>query len=96
VPTDLPVPRRVGVREWPTIRVLAVVGGAVAVVLTGRFRPGGVVVGGAVVLAVFLRLLLPRRDIGMLAVRSRGVDLVVLGGLGIAVSVLAFLVPTGS
>jgi Protein of unknown function (DUF3017) len=94
VPTDLPVPRSVWVREWPTIVVLGVVIVAMAVVLTGRFRPGCVVLAGAVVLAFFLRLLLPRRDIGMLAVRSRAVDLGVLGALGTAVSVLAFLVPT--
>lgn len=81
-------------REWPILLVLLVTVVALVVVVAGNFRRGCVVLAGAVVLAFFLRALLPTRAAGMLAVRSRGVDLLVLGALGAAISVLAFWVPT--
>jgi hypothetical protein len=68
---------------------------ALGIVAAGSFRHGCVVPAGAVVLAFFLRLLLPTADAGLLAVRSRSIDLLVLGMLAGTVSVLAFLVPTG-
>ena len=50
----------------------------------------------AFVLAFFLRLLLPNSDAGLLAVRSRRVDLLVLGVLALSVSVLSLVVPPPS
>jgi len=43
--------------------------------------------------AALLRLVLPRRDAGMLAVRHRLVDIVVLGGMGAALFFLATTIP---
>lgn len=87
--------RRSRLREWPIGLVVLVALGALGIVAAGGFRQGCVVLAGAVVLAFFLRLLLPTVDAGMLVVRSRVVDLMVLGALAGTVSVLAFLVPAG-
>jgi hypothetical protein len=43
--------------------------------------------------AALLRLVLPRRDAGMLAVRSRLVDCVLLAGTGAALFFLAATIP---
>lgn len=82
-------------REWPIGLVVLVVLAALGIVAAGSFRHGCIVLAGAVVLAFFLRLLLPTADAGMLAVRSRSLDLLVLGVLAGTISVLAFLVPAG-
>lgn len=93
LPTEaVPVRGRV-LRQWPTLLVLLVVVVALGIVAAGSFRHGCVALAAAVVLAFFLRLLLTTADAGMLAVRSRPVDLLVLGCLAGTVSVLAFLVP---
>jgi hypothetical protein len=52
-----------------------------------------VVLAGSVLLATFLRLLLPDREAGLLVVRSRRVDVAVLGTLGVLLAVFAFGVP---
>ena len=44
-------------------------------------------------LAFFLRLLLPQSDAGLLAVRSKRVDVIVLGVLAIGLTVFALWVP---
>jgi hypothetical protein len=49
-----------------------------------------------VLLAAFLRLLLPDADAGMLVVRSRRADAITLGILGIGLTVFTFWVPPPS
>lgn len=93
-PVDPPSRRRLA--QWPIVLVLSIVVVALAIVANGHFRRGCVVLAGAVVLAFFLRALLPTRDAGMLAVRSRRVDVLVLGVLALAVSVLSLWVPPPS
>jgi len=51
------------------------------------FRPGVVTIGAALLLGCVLRIVLP--EVGMLAVRSRFTDIVVMGVLGVAIVVLA-------
>ncbi len=82
-------------REWPIVLVLLLVLAGLAVVVFVSFRRGCVVIAGAVMVAFFLRALLHTRDAGMLAVRTRAVDLLVLALLGGSISVLSFWVPTG-
>ena len=50
------------------------------VVTFGHWRRGLVVIGLALVVAAVLRLLLPERRVGFLAVRSRPVDVVLMAG----------------
>ena len=93
-------------RPWPRVSaayllVLAV--GAIGLVLMavvgwGRadaalFRPGALLVAGAVVLAALLRAMLSDERAGMLALRSRRVDVAVYSSLGVAALVLAIVVP---
>ena len=57
------------------------------------WRLGLRVVSGALAAAAVLRLVLPQRDAGMLAVRSRLVDVLLLGGVAVALFVLATNIP---
>jgi len=64
--------------------VLAVVGVALAVVALGEWRTGIRLMGGSLIFAALVRLVLRARDAGMLAVRHKVLDaaiLIVLGGL---------------
>lgn len=80
-------------RWWPLALVLIGVVVALILVAMDAFRRGAVVLGASVLLAAFLRLLLPEDQAGWLAVRSRRVDVIVLGVLGLAITVFAFVVP---
>lgn len=79
--------------QWPIIVVLVGVGIALILVSLDYFRRGSVVLAGSVLLAAFLRLLLPDREAGLLVVRSRRVDVAVLGVLGALLAIFAFWVP---
>lgn len=86
---------------WPTatpayISVLAIGLIGLVVVLAGEYRLGSFVIGGAVALAALLRAFLPESRVGMLAVRDRRVDTVVLSTLAAGVIVLALVVPPPS
>lgn len=80
-------------RQWPIGVVLGGVGIALALIAFDYFRRGSVVLAGSVLLAAFLRLLLPDREAGLLAVRSRRVDVAILGVLGGLLAIFAFWVP---
>jgi Protein of unknown function (DUF3017) len=82
--------------QWPLMVVLVGLLVSLGVVADDHFRRGSVLFAGFVVGAFFLRLFLPERDAGWLAVRSRGIDLLCLGFLGIGLSVFALIVPPPS
>jgi len=96
VPIRPPVERRNWLAQWPIVLVLS--GVAVAMVLIGLdyFRRGCVVLSASVLLAAFLRMLLPEADAGMLAVRSKRIDVLVLGVLGVGLTIFTFWVPPPS
>jgi hypothetical protein len=75
---------------------MAVVLAGLAVVASGHFRRGTVVLSFGVALALFLRLLLPSRDAGMLRVRSKRIDVAVLTVLAVGTGVLSLWVPPPS
>lgn len=89
----LPTRRRRWWSQWPLALVLVGVVSALIIVALDRFRLGSLVLAASVLLAFALRLLLPADRIGLLAVRSRTVDLVVLGLLGVTLTVFALWVP---
>lgn len=78
-----PVP----VRQWPIVVVLTLVAVGLAVTAFNAFRPGVITIGVALLLGCALRIALP--EVGMLAVRSRFTDVLVMGVLGAAIVVLA-------
>ena len=80
-------------RQLPLLAVLLVVGVGLLQVTFRHWRLGLVVMGLALVGAGLLRLLLPVRRAGFLAVRSRPVDVVLLTGTGLALAVLAQSIP---
>jgi len=57
------------------------------------FRRGSLVLAVSVVLAIFLRLFLAENQAGMLAVRSKSVDVAILTLLGVGLTIFALWVP---
>jgi hypothetical protein len=82
-------------RQWPLLLVLG--GGltSFAVVALDHFRAGCLGFGLSVVFAALARTVLPARRVGLLVVRSRAFDLLVLYTMGSALLVLAIIVPRG-
>ena len=80
-------------RQLPMLAVLVAVGVGLGMVALEHWRRGLVVIGCSLVAAALLRLLLPVRRVGFLAVRSRTVDVVLLAGVGVAVVAIALAVP---
>jgi Protein of unknown function (DUF3017) len=80
-------------RQLPLLAVLVGVGVGLVMVALEHWRAGLLVIGLAVVGGAVLRLLLPVRLAGFLAVRSRPVDVLLMGGTGLAVAVIALAIP---
>ncbi len=91
--------RRAGERslnQWPLVAVLVCLAGALAIVATGHWRKGAFAAGCAVLLGGLLRLVLPEKVVGLLAVRSRWFDTLLMLGCGGAMLVLTLVVPHSS
>lgn len=84
---------RGGLHEAPLASVLLVVAAGLVAVALDYWRTGLFLVAGALVTAALLRLVLPTRDAGLLAVRSRAVNVVALALIGVGLGVLAAVVP---
>lgn len=82
--------------QWPIAIVLTGVGIACLLIAFDYFRRGSVVLSASILLAAFLRLLLPEGEAGMLAVRSKRIDAAILGALGLGLAVFTFWVPAPS
>ena len=71
---------------------LAVVIGLVLIAI-GPWRSGAGLCGGALVAAGIARAAMPERMAGLLRVRRRAADVVIMLGMGIALVVLAVIIP---
>jgi hypothetical protein len=80
-------------RQLPLLAVLVTVGIGLLLVAVDHWRRGLVVIGLTLVVAAVLRLLLPVRRVGFLAVRSRPMDVVLLAGTGLVLTVVALMIP---
>jgi hypothetical protein len=80
--------------EWPLL-ISGLVGfaGLVLAVLD-QWRPGVLLFSGGILLAGVFRLVLSDDQAGLLRVRRRPFDTVMMLGMGIAVLVLALIVPS--
>jgi hypothetical protein len=94
-PTDEEQPRR-----YPStiggafyLSILAVATTAIVIAARSDWRLGIQMLGGSLLIAALLRLLLNKRDAGMLAVRNRLLDTLLLGSTGTALIVLASAIP---
>ncbi len=98
-PGELPVeppnttPPSGALREWPLATVLAVVMAGLVTAGLGEFRRGAVLIGVGVSIALVLRMILPTRSVGLLAVRSRAIDVVCLAVLATALIGFALWIP---
>ena len=80
-------------RQWPLLLVLAGGVSALLVVALNGFRLGCSLLGASVLFAAVARMVLPARRVGLLVVRSRAFDVLVLAAMGAALVVLAIVVP---
>lgn len=77
--------------QTPFLLVLAAMGAAFVYLLIwpGHWRRGSAVIAVAMMLAAALRLVLPQHRSGLLQVRSRWLDVLVYGALGVCMFVTA-------
>ena len=81
------------IRQLPLLAVIVAVAVGLLMVTLEHWRMGLVVAGLALIGGALLRLLLPVRRVGFLAVRSRPTDVVLLAGTGIVLTVTALTIP---
>ena len=79
--------------QWPLALVLLGLVLGLLVLSFYDFRVGSIILGAAIVFGASLRLVLPHDRAGLLAIRSRPVDLVTMYGLGVTLTTVAVLVP---
>jgi Protein of unknown function (DUF3017) len=91
VPSRLRLPA-----ETPAAVVLAIAAIGLLRVATANWREGAVLLGGLLLVAAVLRAVLPLDRAGMLAIRSRVIDVLSYTGLGLAVVLLALTITRGS
>ena len=75
------------------LSILAVAGTALFITYRHDWRLGIQILGGSLLAAALIRLVLANRDAGMLAVRNRFIDVSLLTGAGIVLIVLATTLP---
>ena len=88
-----PLPARRLWHEWPLALVLVCSLVSFGILVTRDFRWGAVSFGASLLLAMVLRLVLGDSRAGLLTVRSRVLDVLTLGALGVTTLVLAAVVP---
>ena len=81
------------VRQLPLLLVLVTVAAGLLLVTVGHWRQGLVGMGLALVGGAVLRAFVPLRRVGFLAVRSRPIDVGLLAGTGLALTVVALAIP---
>ena len=80
----------------PAALVAAITLAGMGLVLTQHWRRGAVLLGGALLVAAVLRLAVPPERIGLLAIRSRVIDVLCYGAFGVVMVVLAVQITRGS
>jgi hypothetical protein len=87
----------VSLRQWPLLVVVAGVVAGLVVAWLGQstWRIGCLVIGVALLVGAVERVLLADREAGLLQVRGKAFDVAVLALTGVAVIVLAIIVPPG-
>jgi hypothetical protein len=75
------------------LSILAAAGTGLVIAARSDWRLGIEVLGGSLIVAAMLRLVLANRDAGMLAVRNRFLDACLLGSAGAALIALATSIP---
>lgn len=84
-------PSTIGGAFYLLVLLITIAGLTVAAL--GDWRVGVRMLGGALLLAAAVRVVLSPRDAGMLAVRHKALDVALLAGLGVALIFLATSIP---
>jgi len=79
----------------PLLLVLAVTAVGLIRIIQYHWREGTVLIGVALLVAGMLRAVLPNDRIGTVAIRGRGVDVLLYGGLGLMVLAVALTIQGG-
>lgn len=91
VPTRRWFPARLGGIVYLVILGATIVG--LGIVASGAWRNGTRLIAAGLVAAAVARMILPEPQAGMLAVRHRLLDAMILSGLGVAIAFLASSIP---
>lgn len=84
-------------RQWPVLTVAGIGLVAAVLVAAGFWRRGALLIGIGVGVAAALRLLLPEDRVGVLAVRSRRLDVATMATVCAAVVFIAWTIdPLGT
>lgn len=75
----------------PYAFVLCSVAAGLAVVATNHFRRGSMLIAAAVFIGALARLLLPESQVGMLAVRRRWLDVLLMTTAAVGITLVAFV-----
>jgi len=84
-------PQTFGGAVYIAVVAAALVG--LAITVAGPWRTGVIWIGSGLLLAAFARLVLSERDAGMLRVRRKWSDVAMMTAAGVALIVLAVVVP---
>ncbi len=83
--------------QWPILTVVAIFAVALVLVAAGFWRRGALLIGIGVGVAAGLRLVLPEERAGLLAVRTRGIDVATMASVCAAVVYIAWTIdPLGT
>ncbi len=80
----------------PATLVLVIAAGGMVRVLTQHWREGAVLIGGALVVAAVLRVVLPADRVGLIAIRSQVIDVLCYLGFGLVMVALALTITRNS
>ena len=87
--------RRRALTLLPFLVVMAVVAVGITLIVLYHWRRGATTIGVALLLAGALRVLLPDERAGLIAVRTRGVDVLLYGGFGAFIVFVATTIQGG-
>jgi hypothetical protein len=80
--------------EIPLALIICGVGSGLVVIALHHFRWGNLLIAGSLLAGALLRLVLPTRRAGLLAVRARFTDVVTMSVMGAGLMVLALITST--
>jgi hypothetical protein len=75
----------------PYAFVLCGVAAGLAVVATNHFRRGSMLIAASVFIGALARLLLPESQVGLLAVRRRWLDVLLMAAAAVGITLVAFV-----
>lgn len=75
----------------PYAFVLCGVAAGLAVVATDHFRPGSMLIAVSVLIGALARMVLPESQVGMLAVRGKWLDVLLMTAAAVGITLVAFV-----